>query len=545
MRMDAPQAADTTKSEDASIDAALVQRARRGDGEALDELVTRHQRHALAIAISLVREPADAGDLTQESFLRAFRNLDLLADPEKFAPWLGRVVFGTCVDWLRGFHPELFQSTAATDEDFQNIPASEPAVLESIERAELVERVTRALASLPPRYRVPLRMYHLDGLSHERVAAALGVPPATVRSLVHRARRKLAALLGDLRADAVHGDTSVFDPRSAPHTMLHILNGDSTRMSLEQSGVPGLITVWGDVLYVGPVPRDVDDDTFADIRAGVWDGDFISRDEALATGRRWNHGMEMSSTVDEVVLWFEHDLHDQLLLVRQLDWFARRPVRPPALSLICIGEFPSVTPFYGLGQLTPEQLASLLDTRQRVSERQLALGQSMWRAFTGDDPTAMERVLARDTSSLPFLDGAMRRLFEDFPAVGTGLPRTERSTLEILESHGEMSFGALFPRYQKTEERVFMGDWTFWSRLVDLARGDRPLIRLDHAEMPEGMLGATVAITDNGRRVLAGDDDWMAIAPFERWIGGVHLTAPNVAWRWSPADKRLVYAPIS
>src|SRR5262245_36044905 len=134
--------------------------------------------------------------------------------------------------------------------------------------------------------------------------------------------------------------------------MLHVLNGDSTRASLELSKVPGRFTVWGDVLYEGPVPRDVGDDAFAQTRAQFHTGPFFSYEEALAKGRAWNEGLASYSADEEVVLWFEHDLHDQLLLVSLLDWFARRAQRPAILSLICIDEFPGIEPFHGLGQLT-------------------------------------------------------------------------------------------------------------------------------------------------------------------------------------------------
>jgi RNA polymerase sigma factor (sigma-70 family) len=519
-------------------DSELVHRARFGDHDAFGALVTRHQHSALALARSLVFDDAEAEDLTQEAFLRALRNLDLLADPEKFAPWLHRIVFGTCIDWLRAFRPGLYQSSAATDDDLLNLDSATPTPLIAAERAELSDRVAKALAELPEKYRVPFHLYHLDGLSHERVADALGVPVTTVRSLVHRARHKLAQLLPDLRDD----DASLFDAPAMPHTMLHILNGDSTRMSLEPSSVRGTFSVWGDVFYEGPVPRDVSDRELVEVRARFHAGERFSYDEALAMGMRWLTGLESYHEHDEVVIWCEHDLYDQMLLINLLDWFARRAERPKQLSLICIGEFPAVVPFYGLGQLDSEQLASLLDTRQRVSERQLALGQSAWRAFTGDDPTAIERILARDTSSLPFLDGALRRLLEEFPDARTGLPRTERTILEVLTKHGALKFGKLFPLLQRTEERPFMGDSTILGRLDDLARDS-----LVHVEpgSDEREVDARFTITDDGKRVLAGERDWMSFGTFERWIGGTHLRAPHPAWRWNRDARRLTRgAPI-
>ena len=72
--------------------------------------------------------------------------------------------------------------------------------------------------------------------------------------------------------------------------------------------------------------------------------------------------LEAFADYDEVVLWFEHDLFDQLLLIRHLDWFSRRDLGRTKLSLICIGEFPGFEPFHGLGQLDADQLTSLLGT---------------------------------------------------------------------------------------------------------------------------------------------------------------------------------------
>lgn len=511
-----------------SADSDLVRRARCGDADAFGALVTRHQRSALLLARSLVFDDTEAEDLTQEAFLRALRNLDLLADAEKFAPWLHRIVFGTCVDWLRVSRPRLFQS----DDYLLNVGSTAPSPLALAERADISERVAQALAELPEKYRVPFHLYHLDGLSHDRVAAALDIPVTTVRSLVHRARQKLVQLLPSLR-----DDTALFDAPQMPHTMLHILNGDATRFPLEQSTVPGTFSVWADVLYEGPIPVGVSDAELVEVRARFHAGDVFSYDEALAMGQRWLAGLESYPQHDEVVMWFEHDLYDQMLLINLLDFFARRSPRPKQLSLICIGEFPAVVPFHGLGQLDSDQLASLLDTRERVSERQLALGQSAWRAFTGDDPTMIERVLARDTSVLPFLDGALRRLLEDFPDSRTGLPRTERTMLELLDHHGPLTFSKLFPLQQPTEERVFMGDSTFWGRLEDLARDG--LVQITPGS-DERELDAHITITDDGRRTLAGELDWMSRGTFDRWIGGTHLVAPNPAWRWSREEQRLV-----
>src|SRR5579885_195812 len=97
-------------------DSDLVVAARSGEAVAFGELVRKHQRQSFAIALSVINDPAEAEDLTQEAFIRAFRNLDLLVDPEKFVPWLRRITFGVCIDWLRAFRPELYRSGDVLEE---------------------------------------------------------------------------------------------------------------------------------------------------------------------------------------------------------------------------------------------------------------------------------------------------------------------------------------------------------------------------------------------------------------------------------------------
>src|ERR1019366_8546509 len=95
---------------------------------------------------------------------------------------------------------------------------------------------------------------------------------------------------------------------------------------------------------------------------------FVERDDAIVHFH--NH--------EEVVLWFEHDLYDQLQLIQILDWFAAHDGADLPLYLICVGSYPGVPKFSGLGQLTAAQLRPLLDRRHRVKSPELAAGQAAW-----------------------------------------------------------------------------------------------------------------------------------------------------------------------
>src|SRR4051812_20338894 len=123
-----------------------------------------------------------------------------------------------------------------------------------------------------------------------------------------------------------------------PH-LLHITNGDSVIASFREGGIPGDYSCWADPLWEGPVSADEGD--FLNQRAKfLADARYAPNfDSALASLRSWQTALDRYREYDEVVLWFEHDLFDQLNSLRLLDWFARRPLNGTCLSLICIGQF--------------------------------------------------------------------------------------------------------------------------------------------------------------------------------------------------------------
>lgn len=139
----------------------------------------------------------------------------------------------------------------------------------------------------------------------------------------------------------------------------------------------------------------------------------------------------------------------------------------------------------------------------------------------GAPETAIVRLLERDTTALPYLAAALRRHLEQFPSLENGLGRTERQALAAVAA-GRLRFAEIFKADQEREERPFMGDTTFRRYLERLASGDRPLLRF---------AADTAGLTEDGRRVLAGDGDQVRLNGIERWLGGVQLSG-RTAWRW-------------
>lgn len=335
-------------------------------------------------------------------------------------------------------------------------------------------------------------------------------------------------------------------PRKEPAAarILHVLNGDVAADQLRRSGVQGDITLSADVLHEGPAPAGLLPERWRKVRARyLAECGYGDYDRCLADLTEWDRALESYRSFDEVVIWLEHDLFDQLQLLRLLDWFgSREDLGRRRLSLICIGAFPGIEPFHGLGQLSPEQMASLLDRRVPVSEKQIFLARHAWRAFCSPEPIGLEVALRRDTSALPFLADALQRHLEEFPWTRDGLSRTERQALLGIDS-GYDTFEALFRAVQALEPRPYLGDSSFLRCLRVLGSSPMPLIRLEPG--PGGLIrNLRLSLTGSGREVLEGREDWVHLHGVDRWLGGVHLHGREAAWRWDGERSRLVPAAI-
>jgi hypothetical protein len=289
--------------------------------------------------------------------------------------------------------------------------------------------------------------------------------------------------------------------------MLHLTNGDSAAVPLRRTGVSGTVIAWRDILHEGPVPSGLALEGMSDVRArfltSIGEGSFPdirrdlgARDAALRSAR-------------QVVLWFEHDLYDQLQLLQILATLSEQP--ETTAELICIGAFPGVEPFHGLGQLTSPQLASLWPARRKVSQAQLSLGSRAWKAFSSPDPLALRALVASDLSELPFLRAAFERHLEEFPSEPDGLSRTDRQLLRVVDG-GNETFDAIFRAYMALEPAPFQGDSVIKLHLDALTHARTPLLTRE-----------PIHLTPAGKRVLAGEVDARQLNGIDRWLGGVHL----------------------
>jgi hypothetical protein len=320
--------------------------------------------------------------------------------------------------------------------------------------------------------------------------------------------------------------------------MLHIAYGDSTAGSLRAAGLLGEVRVCRDVLCEGPIPARATPEEWGQVRSEYWAArGYAPADEDLDA----DNDLECCIAHDEVVLWFEHDLYDQLMLVRLLNGFASRALGRTRLSLICIDRFSGIPRFLGLGMLTPDQLATLFPHRKSINARQLQLGEATWSAFVSPTPLDLVDVLSRDTSALPFLAKALFRHLEEYPSVHNGLSRTESQILWSLAARGTVLGVDLWLSSQASEESYFTGDTTFAGVVEGLANAAVPAITLGPPRQKTHFALARLAtMTQTARDVLACKQDWVALNGMNRWLGGVYLHGRQPRWRWDDFHRRLV-----
>jgi hypothetical protein len=297
---------------------------------------------------------------------------------------------------------------------------------------------------------------------------------------------------------------------------------------LSHTALGGDALAWRDAYHEGPV-RSGERERVLDARAAFlsscgWGDEDAIRAELLARDARFVEALREGR---QIVLWFEHDLYDQLQLIDVLALAGETGFDPEQLELIEAGAFPGRPGFRGLGELTVTELESLWPQRRAITDEDTAGAQRTWEAVRRSDPQGIAQVRLDPPPSRPFLAAALGRLLEELPDVDDGLSRTERQLLELLDD-GPLLTGALFVASQDLEEAPFHGDAWILRTLAELT----PLVSLT-----EG----SAELSDAGRRVLAGDADRIELLGIDRWVGGTRLV-PGAVWRWD-ADASELVAP--
>jgi len=182
----------------------LVDAARQGDHGAFEELVRATYMDTYTLAFRLTGDPEDARDVVQETYLRAFRGLKRFRGEAQFTTWLYRIT-ANCASSAVGRRARHRHDVLDEDDEVIDLSARvDPS--EQADRVALRDRLTVALAELPPRLRAVVVLRDVYDLSHEAIAAELGISESAAKVRLHRARRKLRERLLPLASDEHEGE---------------------------------------------------------------------------------------------------------------------------------------------------------------------------------------------------------------------------------------------------------------------------------------------------------------------------------------------------
>lgn len=303
--------------------------------------------------------------------------------------------------------------------------------------------------------------------------------------------------------------------------ILHLTNGTSVIPLMREAGISGPIVPWNDVLHEGPVPSGLNPAALRERRAQFLAScGWGAYDEIERGLQERDAALEDGPPFDDVVLWFEHDLYDQLQLLQILD---RLPLDgAPRVTAVPDEEY--------LGTLPAARFQGLFAARRDVTSSERLTARDAWTAFRSSDPRAIVDVLPR-VSDLRHLGPALLRHLQQFPSMTNGLSRTEQQALEAVSTGVTRLRDVYRSSHHERERAIFMGDAAFLAHIDALVHTSRPL--LDRGFRAPGLsLDDKVVLTDDGRRVLSGDLDRVRACGINRWLGGVELAGNGPVWRW-------------
>lgn len=196
---------EATPAQSDVADPDLVKRCQAGDSEAFDELVARYRTRIFAMIYNMVHNEQDAWDLSQDSFVKAWKSIKRFHGRSSFYTWIYRIVMNVTIDWLRkkqikgaGLEFDDAIQLKEVNPASKTLPKAEPLPYERMERTEIRARINNAIEQLSPDHRAVILMKETEGMQYHEIAESLGCSIGTVMSRLFYARKKLQNLLKDV-----------------------------------------------------------------------------------------------------------------------------------------------------------------------------------------------------------------------------------------------------------------------------------------------------------------------------------------------------------
>jgi len=323
---------------------------------------------------------------------------------------------------------------------------------------------------------------------------------------------------------------------------LHIRCGTDLQTTLPKAGFIGDFLEYTDPYSQGPI---IHDDNFLTNRIKFLHESFthILNMSAEETKQRYEIShfklTRAADTYKRIVLWFEHDSFDQLILARLLAYFAETG-SAEKLELISINHFPGSVRFIGLGQLPVEAIRLIWNQRVSINQHQLELASQIWKALGNDSPESLLSIInSNEIHHLPDMHNAVERHIQELPSAFNGLSLTEHLSLEILKQQS-ITAGMLFKKLMLEYEPLpWLGDGMYWFILESMMQVSQPVFEISDEDLLKPWHERKLLITKSGRLVLSGKLDWLSFNPPDRYLGGIYIQSDKPCFRWSKGEGNL------
>jgi hypothetical protein len=328
-------------------------------------------------------------------------------------------------------------------------------------------------------------------------------------------------------------------------TRLIVTTDSSIAGAIQQAGLADLVIAIERRLVWGQLPTDAERDAFFAPRTtqphGLhWldDAPPWRLEESDATGRGL---IELLAEYDSVEFWRGPEQNAQLILLWLLDHWHRKRNANSNLEVRCLPLAVSDVDSSQLGESCPPVV--------EITPHELKLASHAWQAYCTPTPEGWCDLLKTNLSWLPQLAPHVTALLEELPRPASGLGATEARILQLIARGGVRPFD-VFPGDRKSNARGVFEYWEVGALLDGLARCEKPAVSgLDEGPFSQDMhndsgrldryKGSRLSLTDFGKAVLAGDENFRRHNSIDRWWGGTHLTNKRL-WQWDPETGSLV-----
>ncbi|HHW48710.1 MAG TPA: sigma-70 family RNA polymerase sigma factor [Clostridiaceae bacterium] len=179
-------------------DHELVRRCLAGSQDSFAELVTRYKKLIYGVVYNMINDKEEANDVSQEAFLRIYKALARYNPEYKFSTWAVKIATNLCLDILR-----KKKHDSMPIEEIENASNDADTPEESYLKKERLELIRKAVSELPDKYRIPIILFHQNGLSYEEITKVLGEPMTIVKNRLYRARLMLKEKLSEERKEEI------------------------------------------------------------------------------------------------------------------------------------------------------------------------------------------------------------------------------------------------------------------------------------------------------------------------------------------------------